>query len=176
MLPAHFNKGLVRALYDSLAADVDPRACRHLAVHHEPFLIELAEVFPVRPVRHQVRISDEHARCVRMCAKYTDRLTGLHQQRLVFFQCLQRLDDGVIRIPVSSRLTDTTVDNQVLRSLRNIRIQIVHQHAQWGFGQPTFCLQGGACRGLYYSSFIHRLSFSSSTTSPVVDLIDPGGV
>ena len=36
MLAAHLGEGLVGALHDALAADVDPAAGGHLAVHHEP--------------------------------------------------------------------------------------------------------------------------------------------
>ena len=58
MLASHFDKGFVGALHDALAADVDPRSGRHLAVHHETFFIELAEVIPVRPCGYKIRIRD----------------------------------------------------------------------------------------------------------------------
>ncbi len=35
MLATHFNEGFVGALHDALRTDVDPRAGRHLAVHHQ---------------------------------------------------------------------------------------------------------------------------------------------
>ena len=35
MLAAHFDEGLIGALHDALRADVDPRARRHLAIHHQ---------------------------------------------------------------------------------------------------------------------------------------------
>ncbi len=60
--PSHLDEGLVRPLHDALAADVDPRACRHLAVHGEALAVELVEMLPGRPVRHQIGIGDEHAR------------------------------------------------------------------------------------------------------------------
>src|SRR5699024_997266 len=43
-------EGLVGALEDALRGDVDPGPGGHLAVHHQPFGLELAEVLPVRPV------------------------------------------------------------------------------------------------------------------------------
>ena len=49
VLPAHLDEGLVGALHDALAADVDPRAGRHLAVHHQALAIELVEVVPASP-------------------------------------------------------------------------------------------------------------------------------
>src|SRR5690606_8679980 len=54
VLPAHLDEGLVGALHDALAADVDPRAGGHLAVHHQALAVELVEVLPVGPGRHQV--------------------------------------------------------------------------------------------------------------------------
>ena len=82
MLAAHFGEGLVGALHDALAADVDPAAGRHLAEHHQALAIELVEVVPVRPARHEVRIGDEHARRIGVRAEDADRLAGLDQQRL----------------------------------------------------------------------------------------------
>ena len=83
MLAADLDEGLVGALHDALAADVDPRAGRHLAVHHQALAIELVEMLPGRPVRHEVGIGDQHARRIGMGAEHADRLAGLHQQRLV---------------------------------------------------------------------------------------------
>ncbi len=43
MPAADFDEGLVGALNDALRADIDPRAGRHLAVHHQALAIELVE-------------------------------------------------------------------------------------------------------------------------------------
>ena len=83
VLAAGLRERLVGALHDALAADVDPRAGRHLAVHHEALAIELVEVLPRRPARHEVRVGDEHARRVRVRLEHADRLAGLDQQRFV---------------------------------------------------------------------------------------------
>ena len=69
-------------------ADVDPRAGRHLAVHHQALAIELVEVLPGRPVRHEVGVGDQHARRVGVGAEHADRLARLHQQRLVVLEPL----------------------------------------------------------------------------------------
>ena len=53
---------LVRPLHDALGADVDPRAGRHLAVHRQPLGLEPPERVPVRPLGHEVRVRDQHAR------------------------------------------------------------------------------------------------------------------
>ena len=49
MLAARLDERFVRALHDALAADVDPRAGRHLAEHHQPLAVELVEVLPASP-------------------------------------------------------------------------------------------------------------------------------
>ena len=69
MLAAGLGEGLVGALHDALRADIDPRPGGHLAVHHQALLIELVEMVPVGPVRHEVGIGDQHARRVRMGAE-----------------------------------------------------------------------------------------------------------
>ena len=74
---------LVGALQDPLGPDVDPGPGRHLAVHHQPGGVELAEVLPGRPLRHEVRVGDQHARRVRVRLEHRHRLARLHEQRLV---------------------------------------------------------------------------------------------
>ena len=49
VLAAGLDEGLVGALHDALRADIDPRAGRHLAVHHQALLIELVEMRPSSP-------------------------------------------------------------------------------------------------------------------------------
>ena len=83
VLPAGLDEGLVGALDDALAADVDPGARGHLAVHHQAQAIELVEVLPGRPVRHQVGVGDQHARRVGVGPEHADRLARLDEQRLV---------------------------------------------------------------------------------------------
>ena len=83
VLAAGLHEGLVGALHDALRADVDPRAGRHLAVHGEALAIELVEMVPGRPVRHEVGVGDQHARRVGVGAEHADRLAGLDEQRLV---------------------------------------------------------------------------------------------
>src|SRR4029077_11652174 len=66
MFPARRRKSLIRALKNSLRADVNPAAGCHLAVHHQPRAIEFIKMFPIAPVAYQVRIGDQHARSIRM--------------------------------------------------------------------------------------------------------------
>ncbi len=89
MTAAHLDKGLIRPLNDALAADVDPRSCRHLAEHHQPALVQFIELIERCPVRHQVRIRNQHARRIWMGAENSDRLTRLNDQRLVGIELAQ---------------------------------------------------------------------------------------
>ncbi len=83
MLAPGLGERLVGALHDALAADVDPRAGGHLAEHHEALAVELVEVLPRRPFRHEVGVRDQHARRVGVRLEHADRLARLDQQRLV---------------------------------------------------------------------------------------------
>ena len=126
--PAHLHEGLVGALHDALAADVDPGARRHLPVHHQALAIELVEVLERGPVRHDVGVGDQHARRVGVRAEDADRLAGLHQQRLVGFQLAQRRDDAVEALPVARGAADAAVHHQLARLLRHLGVEVVHEH------------------------------------------------
>ena len=82
-----------------------------------------------------------------MGAEYADRLAGLDQQGLVVFQSAQRGDDGVETFPIARGAADAAIDDQLLRSLGDIGVQIVHQHAQRRLGQPAFGCALGAGGG-----------------------------
>ena len=93
---------------------------------------------PVVPVPHQIRIRDQHARGVGMRLKNADRLAGLHEQSLVVFESAQRIHDRMKAIPIARGFPGAAVDDQIFRTLGDLRIEIVHQHAQRGFLLPTF--------------------------------------
>ena len=137
MLAAHLGEGLVRALDDALRADVDPAAGRHLAVHHQALAIEIVEYLPVRPFGDQVGIGDEHPRRILVRAEHADRLARLDEQGLVFLEPLQRLDDPVETLPVARGTPDAAVDDEALRVLGDLFVEIVHQHPHRGFGGPA---------------------------------------
>src|SRR5471032_2384033 len=138
VLATGFDEGFVGALNNALAADVDPAAGGHLAVHGQALGVQFVEVFPARPVWHQVGVGDQHARGVAVGLEDADRLAGLHQQGLVVIQVGQAFNDLVVAFPVTCCTTDTTVDHQLVRVLGHFRIEVVHQHAQRRFGQPAF--------------------------------------
>ncbi len=141
-----FGEGLVGALQDPLGPDVDPRPGRHLAVHGESRVLELTEGVPVGPFRNEHRVRDQHARGHLVGAEHADRLAGLHQERLVVAEVLQRADDRVVRIPGPSRATGSAVDDEVLRALGDLGIEIVHQHPHRGLLRPRAAAQLGSPR------------------------------
>ena len=144
--PADLHERLVGALHDALAADVDPRAGGHLAVHHQALAIELVEMVPGAPVRHQVRVGNQHARCIGVGAEDADRLARLHQQRLVGLELPQRCDDAVEALPVAGGAADAAVDDELARALGDDRVEVVHQHPQRGLGEPGLGRDRGAGR------------------------------
>ena len=144
---AHLDEGLVGALHDALRADIDPGAGGHLAVHHEPLAIELVEVVPGRPVRHEVGVGDQDARRVGMGAEHADRLARLDEQGLVALEAPQRRDDAVERLPVARGAADAAIDDQLARPLGDVGIEIVHQHAHRRFGEPALGAELGSARG-----------------------------
>ena len=87
---------------------------------------------------HQVRIADQNARRVLVRLKDADRLARLHQQRFVVFQRLQRLDDGVVAVPIARGAAGAAIHHEVLRALGDVGVEIVHQHAHGGFLAPAF--------------------------------------
>ena len=140
-------EGLVRALQDALRADVDPRSGGHLAVHGEAELLEPAELGPRRPVAHEVRVGDEHARRPLVGAEDADGLARLHEQRLVGLEVLERAHDRVERLPVAGGLAGAAVDDEVLGALGDLGVEVVHEHAQGRLGLPALRGELGAARG-----------------------------
>ena len=92
---------LVGPLQDPLGADVDPRAGGHLPEHRQPLGLEPAELVPGRPLRHEQRVRDQHARSTLVRAEHADRLPRLDEQRLVVAKPQQRLR----RCPAAPRAT-----------------------------------------------------------------------
>ena len=144
MLAPHLDERLIGALHDALGADIDPATRSHLAVHGQTPLIEFVEMLPIGPVRHQIGVGDQYARCIAMGAEHADGLARLHQQSLVVVEPLQRFDDPVIAFPVARGAADPAIDHQFLGPLGDIGMEIVHQHAQRRFGQPALGAEIGA--------------------------------
>ena len=146
MLPARLHERLVRALHDTLRADIDPRPGRHLAVHHEPLLIELVEMAPVRPVRDEIGIGDQHPRRILVRAEHAHRLARLHEQRLLLGQALEARDDPVEIGPSPRCAPDPAIDDEFVRVLRYVGVEIVHQHPHRRLGRPLLRSDLGSAR------------------------------
>ena len=157
MLAASFGEGLISALHDALGADVYPGPGGHLAVHRQTLLIEFIEMVPGRPMRNQVGIGDQHARCVLMCAEHAHRLARLHQQGFIVVQRLQRGDDAVEIFPRPGGAADAAVDHQLMRVFGDIGMQVVHQHPHGRFGQPAFRSDFGAGCGEDIAQVVARV-------------------
>ena len=76
-----------------------------------------------------------------MCFENADRFSRLNEKRFVNFELFERSNDLIIALPVSSGFANAAVDDQILRSFRDIGIEIVHQHSKWRFGLPALASQ-----------------------------------
>ena len=149
---------LVGALEDALGADVDPRPGRHLPVHGQPGLLEAAELGPVGPVADQVRVGDQHPRRPLVGAQHADRLARLDQHGLVLAELGQRPHHRVERLPGPGRPAGPAVDDEVVGALGDLRVEVVHQHAERGLGLPRPCGQRGAARSADGAGAFHKKS------------------
>ncbi len=141
------GKGFERALDDPLGADVDPRAGGHLAEHGQALGLEAVEFVQGGPGRHEQAVGDEHARRLGRRREDRDGLSGLDQERLVVAQRLERGDDGVKGRPRAGGSTAPAVDDEVVRALRDVGIEVVHEHPQGRLLRPAAAVQGPAMVG-----------------------------
>lgn len=147
MLAAGLREGLVGALQNALCADVDPRAGRHLAEHHQAAFFQVVEVLLRGPVRHDIAVGQQHTWGVGVRADDADRLARLDEQRFVGRQLLQRGDDGVEGRPVAGGLAAAAVDHEIGGTLGDLGVEVVHQHPHGGLGGPGTASALIAARG-----------------------------
>src|SRR5690606_6198531 len=62
-------------------------------------------------------------------------------------QLAQGGEDGVEAVPVARGAADAAVHHQVLGALGHVRVQVVMQHPERGFGQPAAAVELAAARG-----------------------------
>ena len=171
MQARQLGKGLVRPLHDALRADIDPRAGRHLAVHRQPLRFQLAKDAPVGPLRHEVRVGDQHARGASVRFEDRDGLTALNDQRLVGSQPPQRPYDRIEGFPRTRGAAVSAVHDQIVRAFGNLGIEVVHQHAQRGFLRPPKTAKLGSARrsnGARSGDYAHNApEFSGIGTRPL---------
>ena len=138
---------LVRPLKDSLRADVDPAAGGHLPEHRQAQRLEPAKLVPGRPARHEQRVRDQDARRARVRTENADRFPALHEQRLILAERQQRAHDRAQGVGVPSGLARPAVDDQLLRPLGDLRIEVVEEHPQRRLRRPRAGVQLRAARG-----------------------------
>ncbi len=103
-------------------------------------------MLPVGPAGDQVGVGEQHPGRIGVGAENPDRLAGLDEKGFLIAQLTQRGHDLAIGPPVAGGLADAAVDHQVLRPLGHLGIEVVHQHAQRGFGQPAAAGEVGPAR------------------------------
>ena len=104
-------------------------------------------MLPRRPPPDEVRVGDEHAWRPWVGPQHADRLARLDEQRLVVGQRPELAHDRVECLPRAGRTAGPAVDDEVIRILRDLRIEVVHQHPEGGFLPPAAAAQLGAARG-----------------------------
>ena len=164
MFPAGFREGFKCSLHDSLAADVNPRTGGHLAVHGESQSLQPIELSVVRPVAHEIGIRDQDAGRFIVSPKNADGFAGLDEQCFVVLEFTKRSHDRVERFPTPRRPAGSTVNDQLVRILRHVRIEIVHQHPERGLLMPAFAALLRATRRANHSFRAHIFSVSLSNS------------
>jgi hypothetical protein len=106
-----------------------------------PLARQVVKVFLRGPMRHQVRVGDQHARRIGVAFEDCHRLARLHQQ-VSSSSSSRSAQDGVKRFPTARCLPPPAVDDQVLRPFGHLRVEVVLDHAVHGFGQPGFAGDG----------------------------------
>src|SRR5207244_2678431 len=75
-----------------------------------------------------------------------DGLAALDEERLVVAKLDQRRDDRAERFGVARSLPGAAVDDELLRALGNLRIEVVEQHSERRLGRPGARSQLGPAR------------------------------
>ena len=146
MLPRNRSERFVGSLQNALRADVDPRAGRHLAVHDQSRALELTEVVPRCPSTNEIAVGDEDARRPLVRAKDADRLTALDEQSLVVREIAKRAHDRIEGVPASCGASRAAIHDEIIGTLSDVRVEIVHQHPQRRLLLPTLTGKRGAAR------------------------------
>ena len=83
-------------------------------------------MLPRCPAANEIAVRDEHSRRSIVRAKDAYRLSTLYQQRLVVAEGGELAYDRVVALPVARRFSRTAVDDEVVRTLGDLGIEIVH--------------------------------------------------
>ncbi len=137
VLTTCIGKGLKRALNNALTADVNPASCRHPTVHEQALAVEFIDVSPCAPFGNHVGVGQQHPWRIGVGLENVDRLAGLDQQCLVRLQRLEGRKGLVEALPVACRASDAVIDDQTLRILGHLFVQIVLKHPESRLDQPV---------------------------------------
>ena len=143
VLPCGGRERFIRSLDDSLSSNVDPAPSRHLAIHGELQRFQPIEFVPRCPMRNEVRIRNQYSRRVRKCPENAYRFARLNKQRLVVLQVAERAHNPMKGFPTAGSPARSTVHDELPWILRNLFIEVVHEHPHRGFLMPTFARDGG---------------------------------
>ncbi|CUO78570.1 Uncharacterised protein [Anaerostipes hadrus] len=132
------GQGLEGTLDNALGADVLPRSGGVLGKDGQVLVLQVIE--PLPGGLHDVGGGHHNTGGQVVGLEHGHGHTGLDDQSLVVLQVLQRLDDGVVRLPVTGALAVAAVDDQHLGDLGVLHV--VLQHPQDGLLLPTLAPQG----------------------------------
>ena len=169
MLARRRRERLVGALHDSLGADVDPRAGRHLAVHRQAELLRAVEFGPSStscPPGWQLAIRTRGAySCVR---KTPTGLPDCTSRVSSFSSACSDAHDRVEACPVPRGPSRAAVDDQIVGAFGDLGVEIVHQHPERRFLMPSFAASVGPPRRPHGNMGRHgELVPLSSSTLPL---------
>ena len=153
------DENFVGALNHALRADVLPIAGREPAPADQVPLLQLVKVLRLGPLPDHVAIGHDHDRRLVVSFQETDRLAGLHDQRLILRHRHQRFDDLVVGRPVARGFAQRRIDDEIGWILANR--EHVFQEPQQAFLPPAATAQvRSRCDG---KAFAHRGSSQSIT-------------
>ena len=157
MLPTGFHKSLIRALHDALAANINPATRRHLAVHHQAGTVELVEVLPVGPLRHQIGVGQQDTRRAGVGTKHADRFARLNQQGFIGLQRAQAVQDRVVTRPIARCFANATIDHKFVGVFGDLWVEVVLQHTVGRLNLPVGTTQSAATGRAHRAGFAFKI-------------------
>src|SRR5437667_3815850 len=141
MLPSGCGERFICALENPLSPDVSPRTSSHLSEHYQALLFQLVEVIACRPFEHKHAVDNQDPRCHPMSLEDRHRLPALDKKSVLLPQLLERSLDRLKSFPCSSGSSCSTVDDQLIRVFRHIRLQNIVEHSQSPLNLPISAVQ-----------------------------------
>ena len=105
-------------------------------------------------MRNQIGVCDQNARCVGMRPENTDGLSGLDQKGLTFSESLQRSGDLIEITPGPRGTSNSTVDDEFIRVLCDLPVEIVVEHSEGCFRGPRQAVEVRADRAFDVASVL----------------------